>query len=97
VIDEKWLGEWLEETQRERSAFVRDTHLETIRLCKLGLWAEKHGIPEMRTASEILDSIKYELEASVYTVVDDEFDRVFAARDLLDNALATLPKPGESK
>jgi hypothetical protein len=43
---------------------------------------------EMQRASRFLDSIKYELNCSVYTVTDDEFDRVFGARDFLNEALA---------
>lgn len=39
--------------------------------------------------SKRLDAIKYELEASVYTLTDDEFGTVFFVRDMLDNTLAS--------
>lgn len=42
---------------------------------------------EMKFASRVLNSVKYELDSSVYTIEEDEFDCVFAARDALDKAL----------
>jgi hypothetical protein len=69
--------------------------IEHIRLARLGLWAREHGVPAMRRGSRWLDGIKYDLEASVYTLTDDEFETVFSTRDDLDLALAALPEEGE--
>lgn len=56
------------------------------------LQAENAKLKEtMRIASRWLDNIKYDLEASVYTLEDDEFETVFAARDILDEALNGKP------
>lgn len=41
-------------------------------------------------ASRFLDGIKFELYASVYTLTDDEFEKTFAARDLLDDGLRRM-------
>jgi hypothetical protein len=65
---------------------------DLIQLARLGLWAREHGVAAMRRGSKWLDGIKYDLEASVYSVEDDEFSTVFATRDDLDLALAALPK-----
>lgn len=42
---------------------------------------------EMKTASKLLNGIKSELSASVYTVEDDEFETIYFVRDMLDKAL----------
>jgi hypothetical protein len=47
-------------------------------------------IEAAKFASRILDDIKYELYARVYTVIDDEFESVFLARDSIDLALNAL-------
>jgi hypothetical protein len=47
-------------------------------------------IKAAKFASRILDDIKYELYARVYTVIDDEFESVFLARDSIDLALDAL-------
>lgn len=44
---------------------------------------------ELKRASSVLDGIKYSLCASVYTLTDDEFEKVFYVRDQIDIALAT--------
>jgi hypothetical protein len=58
-------------------------------------------IKEMRSALEnsrsSLDSVKYELAASVYTLTDDEFEpAVFGTRDLIDQTLVRC-KEGDFK
>lgn len=40
-------------------------------------------LDDLETLENQLDSIKYELEASVYTVEDDEFAKAFFVRDQL--------------
>lgn len=47
---------------------------------------------EMELSSRMLDGIKSELYASVYSVTDDEFEKVYTVRDLLDLVLAKFPK-----
>jgi hypothetical protein len=42
----------------------------------------------LKRNERILDSMKSELCASVYTVTDDEFDKVYACRDFSTEALA---------
>lgn len=37
--------------------------------------------------SDILNDIKYDLEASVYTLTDDQFEAVFYVRDEMDSLL----------
>lgn len=46
----------------------------------------------MKACSGDLDGIKYELEASVYTLTDYEYGTVFFVRDQLDRALAEFDK-----
>lgn len=41
-------------------------------------------------ASWKLNSIKYELESSVYTLTDDEFSTVFLVRDCIDETLKSI-------
>lgn len=42
----------------------------------------------LKFASRMLNDIKYECEASVYTITDDNMDTVFGARDNCDQTLA---------
>ncbi len=48
----------------------------------------------LRKASKWLDAIKFDLNASVYTLTDDEFEMVFATRDMIDEALEKPSKGG---
>lgn len=57
----------------------------------LSLWAIE-ARSEMEFSSRMLDGIKSELYASVYSVTDDEFEKVYTVRDLLDLVLAKFPK-----
>ncbi len=41
----------------------------------------------IREAAKLLDGIKFELSASVYTLEDDEFETVFFVRDVLTAVL----------
>src|SRR6185436_1793092 len=51
----------------------------------LEVYEEALGITE-----KVLDGIKYDLEASVYTLEDDEFAQVFFIRDTAHKALETV-------
>lgn len=48
----------------------------------------------MAGSSKCLDGIKYDLEASVYTLEDDEFEKVFFVRDTIDEILTRITTPG---
>ncbi len=47
-------------------------------------------IEALRSISKNLNAIKFELDSSVYTLVDDEFEQVFDCRDMADEALAKV-------
>jgi len=53
-------------------------------------------VEAMGMASSVINKAEYDLEASVYTLEDDEMGSIFFARDLLDKALSevtdTIPK-----
>lgn len=50
------------------------------------------AVEALGSASKLLNNIKYDLEASVYTLTDDEFATVFYVRDRCDEALAKIKK-----
>lgn len=63
-------------------------------LCQLALrgLAAEGLIEALETTSKQLDAIKYELCASVYTLEDGEFGKVFDVRDVADEALLKFKK-----
>jgi len=50
----------------------------------------KVAVGALELAERRLDGIKYELEASIYTLEDDEFETVFFVRDCAIEALAKI-------
>jgi len=52
--------------------------------------ALKLAIKVLDLTSRTLNGIKSDLEASVYTLTDDEFEKVYFVRDKADEALATI-------
>jgi hypothetical protein len=50
---------------------------ELIRLARMGLWAEEHGVRKLKFARDL---------------IDEEWGEIRGYRDFLEEALATLPK-----
>lgn len=50
----------------------------------------KAVVDAARAGSHLLNNIKFDLDCSVYTLTDDEFETTFYVRDLLDLALKAL-------
>jgi hypothetical protein len=93
-MSEDW--KWLEEIEsRGRKLPLNDVNGQLIEKNILSLNADWNKliacIKEMREilnkSRNGLDSIKYELDASVYTLTDDEFDVIFGTRDMIDETL----------
>ncbi len=83
-IDEKRLDEW-STWLRDQPACTIDEIEGFIRLARLGLWAEKHGI-------EALLEIREENERFAESAVMDWY----GVQDIASKALAALPKQGDS-
>lgn len=67
-IDEKWLEVNLEATIRLSpkggSCHTRDEALELLRLARLGLWAEKYGVPALRLITRKMPGLVSREEAA---------------------------------
>ena len=51
----------------------------------------------MKTSERVLDKIKFELYASVYTLEDDEFEKTFFIRDVAQQALDKISELTKDK
>ena len=51
----------------------------------------------LKTSERVLDKIKFELYASVYTLEDDEFEKTFFIRDVAQQALDKISELTKDK
>lgn len=98
----KWKFHWMtkEPGYAERAMGVDSNmmhHLAKLLARSLDLQTTEQGVVEklvavVEQAAKTLDTIKYDLNASVYTLEDDEFGLVFHVRDALQVALVEYRK-----
>ena len=55
------------------------------------------AVEALKTSERVLDKIKFELYASVYTLEDDEFEKTFFIRDVAQQALDKISELTKDK